>query len=608
MQHDDRPATPTPPTNSFYLYRAWVLSTLDVVAVCSGITLASAIVTQSTLHLPDALALGTLTQLAVGGLAGLYSGRLKVATFTEVCRLSVTYLVSLVTVFALLSALGNSGLYWRQAVVAVLVAASLSVTARAVWRQWHARHSRPTRATRRVVVFGAGEAGEQVVKAMFNDSTGEYLPVALIDDNPHKTKRKILGVPMAGNRTALASVFHDYGADVLLIAMPSADGPTLRAIWDAASPYCEDIRTLPRVASLLGGRVTVGDIGPLTPDDVLGRRKITLDLGSIDSYVGGKRVLVTGAGGSIGGELCRQLALYGPETVIKLDRDESGLHATQLSIDGSGSVSDPSLVVADIRDRDRLFEVFDEFRPQVVFHAAALKHVPLLELHPAEGVKTNVIGTQNVLDACDHVGVERFVNISTDKAADPSNVLGQTKRIAETLTAHAGAGAEAGVDRRYLSVRFGNVLGSRGSMLETFAAQAARGGPITVTDPDVTRYFMTIAEAVQLTIQAGAIGDDGQVLILDMGEPMRIHDIARQFATRSIPPLDIVITGLRPGEKLHEVLLGAGEIDHRPVHPLISHVRVPPLDPWMLALAPLGNAIELRQWLASACLVSTVEA
>jgi FlaA1/EpsC-like NDP-sugar epimerase len=252
-----------------------------------------------------------------------------------------------------------------------------------------------------------------------------------------------------------------------------------------------------------------------------------------------------------------------------LDRDESALHATQLSMEGRALLDSPNIILADIRDSERVRQIFSEHRPEIVFHAAALKHLPLLQRFPGEAVKTNVWGTLSVLGACE--GVERFVNVSTDKAADPTSVLGWSKRIAERVTATGRPGTVC------VSVRFGNVLGSRGSVLHTFAAQAAQGGPITVTHPETTRYFMTVTEAVHLIIAAGGVGRDGEALVLDMGEPINIHDVARQVCADD--PVPIEFTGLRPGEKLHEQLFGAGEQDDRPIHPLISHVSVPPLDP-----------------------------
>ena len=272
-----------------------------------------------------------------------------------------------------------------------------------------------------------------------------------------------------------------------------------------------------------------------------------------------------------------------------LDRDESALHAVQLAISGRALLDSDELILADIRDIEHLHRIFSDRRPDVVFHAAALKHLTLLERHPGEAVKSNVWGTLTVLEAAKAAGVQRFVNISTDKAADPTSVLGYSKRIAERLTAYVAR--ETG--ERYISVRFGNVLGSRGSVLTAFASQVASGGPVTVTHPEVTRYFMTVQEAVQLVIQAGAVGGEGQVLILDMGAPVRIADVAERLAGQSQRKVEIVYTGLRPGEKLHEDLLGTGEADHRPHHPLISQAMVPPIDPVeALALDPWADVGE----------------
>jgi FlaA1/EpsC-like NDP-sugar epimerase len=323
----------------------------------------------------------------------------------------------------------------------------------------------------------------------------------------------------------------------------------------------------------------------VTEADLLGRHPAEIDTAAVAHYITGKRVLVTGAGGSIGSELCRQLARYEPAKLFMLDRDESGLHATQLSIEGRAMLDDDGLLLADIRDPARIDEVFARARPEVVFHAAALKHLPLLEMHPTEGWKTNVGGTLNVLRAAERHGATRFVNISTDKAANPSSVLGWTKRITERLTAHASAQGAM----ECVSVRFGNVLGSNGSVLRSFESQAAKGLPITVTHPDITRFFMTIAEATRLVVYAGAIGEPGEVLILDMGEPVRILEVAELYAAQHDPPLEIVFTGLRPNEKLHEDLIASDEFGECRVHKLITHVSVPalaPLDEMSSGLVP----------------------
>jgi len=301
---------------------------------------------------------------------------------------------------------------------------------------------------------------------------------------------------------------------------------------------------------------------------------VQLDEAAISNLLSNKRVLVTGAGGSIGSELCRQIARFGPAKLVLLDRDESAMHAVQLDLDGNGLLQSDSIVLADIRDEQRMIDVFAEVRPEIVFHAAALKHLPLLERHPEEAWKTNVLGTRNVLRAAAQVQVETFVNISTDKAADPVCVLGYSKRIAERLTAHwakRGGG-------RYMSVRFGNVLGSRGSVIPAFTRQIARGGPVTVTHPDVERYFMLIPEACQLVMQAGVMGEGGEVMVLDMGTPVKIRELAQTLIDLSRrTDIDIVYTGLRPGEKMSEDLFNHAENAQATEHPLVSAVGVPAL-------------------------------
>jgi len=341
---------------------------------------------------------------------------------------------------------------------------------------------------------------------------------------------------------------------------------------------------------------------PCDLDSLLGRAAAPPLGDGLPCYLTDRRVLVIGAGGSIGSELCRQIAHYGPEELMLLDRDESALHATQLSLHGRALLDSPETILADIRDVVGLRQIIADRRPDIVFHAAALKHLPMLETHPGEAVKTNVWGTQAVLEAC--AAVERFVNISTDKAANPTSVLGLSKRITERLTAHA--------DQRYpgtfLSVRFGNVLGSRGSALTTFQAQIRAGDPVTITHPDVSRYFMTVGEAVALVIQAAAIGHGGEALILDMGAPVRIVDVAQQMGHMMGRRVEIVYTGLRPGEKLHEDLLGDGEVDRRPIHPMISHVDVPPLDPAETQLLdPQASATVLGPALARLCVAHQLD-
>ncbi len=440
--------------------------------------------------------------------------------------------------------------------------------ARIGWRVGCERVRRPrlNPSSKRVIVFGAGDGGEQIIRAMLRDPSAEFHPVAILDDNHER--RSIGGVPGFGGRNDIGSVAVKVEADVLLIAIPSADSKLIAELDGLGRSAGLDVRVLPSAAELLG-MLQVGDIRELTESDLLGRAEVDVDLDGIAEYITGRRVLVTGAGGSIGSELCRQVSQLDPAALFMLDRDESALHSLQLSIEGKALLDTPYLLVADIRDRERMEELFAEHSFDVVFHTAALKHLTLLEQHPAEGVKTNVHGTINLVDAAVQNGVSEFVNISTDKAADPTSVLGATKLLAERVTTLAAANTGL----RYLSVRFGNVLGSRGSVLPTFRQQIARGGPVTVTHPDVTRFFMTIPEAVRLVLQAGAIGRGGEIMILDMGEPVKIVDVARRLIDQSGKRIDITFTGLRTGEKLHEILVAHGEMGRTREHPLINHAR-----------------------------------
>ncbi|MCC5952474.1 MAG: polysaccharide biosynthesis protein [Acidimicrobiia bacterium] len=518
-----------------------------------------------------------LFQVVVGHVAGLYRNRWNYGSFDELSHLAAVVMTPAVSVSLLnqLLPLETPLVPSSVPVVGAVLAFCLMGGIRYAWRLLYEQALRPSTAdSRPAIIFGAGEGGYQVITSMLRSPTSPYVPVAILDDDPANARLTIRGVPVVGDRHAMADVAREHDADLLVIAIPSASVELLREISMLAVDAKLHVQVLPPIEERFGAPIGIDDIRPLSERDLLGRHEIDTDIEAIAGYLTNRRVLVTGAGGSIGSELCRQISRFAPATLLMLDRDESALHGVQLSIEGKALLDTPNLIVADIRDRQRMHEVFATTRPDVVFHAAALKHLPLLEMHPSEALKTNILGTQCLLDAASASGVDRFVNISTDKAADPTSVLGYSKRIAELLTAAAAARS----DGTYLSVRFGNVLGSRGSVLTTFRSQIDAGGPVTVTDPDVTRYFMTIEEAVQLVIQAGAVGRDGEALVLDMGEPVRIDDVARRLVTESTRPVEIVYTGLRPGEKLHEVLLGSDELDERPSHPLISHVRVPLMD------------------------------
>lgn len=459
--------------------------------------------------------------------------------------------------------------------VAMLVAFILMAGIRLLHRLLKERGMRPGEEAVPALVYGAGQLGQHVIQLMIRDRHSPYRPVGLIDDDPRKSGFRLEGVPVRSKRDGLTEVARETGAETLIFAIARAEAELIRKVSDAADAAGLRLLILPQLSDILEGKARLGDLRDVSIEDLIGRRPVDTEFESIATFVTGKRVLVTGAGGSIGSELCRQLVKFSPAEIIMLDRDETGLQGVQISISGHGLLDSKEVVLADIRDASTIESLFSNRMPEVVFHAAALKHLPMLEQYPDEAWQTNVLGTVNVLSAARAAGVETFINISTDKAANPTSVLGFSKRLGERLTAWFAQ--DTGMN--YLSVRFGNVIGSRGSMLPTFTAQIANGGPVTLTHPDVTRYFMTIPEACELVVQAGAIGGPGEVLILDMGEPVKIIDIAERMIARSGQKIEILITGLRSGEKLHEELVGAGEHDERPIHPMISHTGVPPLAP-----------------------------
>ena len=522
----------------------------------------------------------------VGYVVGIYRRRWRYGSFDEIGGLVVATIITTSVLFVLRFFDQSLNPFPRSVILIAGFAGLCFVAAsRYAWRLIREQLRRPTAQTAaKILVYGAGEGGIQMVNTLLRNPQSPYLPVGFLDDNPDTHRLSISGVPVLGGRDQLSQARARTGATTLLIAIPSADSALIGDISARARELSMDVKVLPAVQNLYERPLDTSDIRDLTDEDLLGRRKVVIDLQQISDYLVNRRVLVTGAGGSIGSELCRQLARFNPAELIMLDRDESALHEVQLSIHGRALLDTPQTVLADLRDEATINHIFDTRKPEVVFHAAALKHLPLLERYPLEAYQTNVLGTLTLLNAAQRTGVGVFVNISTDKAANPISVLGYSKRIAERVTAAAGQTAKSG---KYMSVRFGNVLGSRGSVLMSFRDQIAKGGPLTVTHRGVTRYFMTISEAVQLVIQAGAIGSSGEALVLDMGTPVSIYDVAKQLVANSGKPVEIEIVGLRAGEKVHEELFGDGEVDTRPRHPLISHVPVLPVDLGLLTPSPI---------------------
>ncbi|GAA3323925.1 nucleoside-diphosphate sugar epimerase/dehydratase [Paeniglutamicibacter sulfureus] len=514
--------------------------------------------------------------LFLGWLLALYTRRFTYGTFEEIRVL--VYAVALVGSAAsmVLLAFGTDWDIPRSiGLIGAPIALLLMCGVRYMERVASERHLRPGDAALPTIIYGAGYLGETLVRRMLTDPNTTYRPVALIDDDPAKSNLQIRGVQVMGSLESMAEVAARTGAVELVIAINYVDAPQVRLISDTAAEAGLNVMVLPPLNDVLAGKTRLSDLRDLSIEDLIGRHPVDTEIESIAGYLAGKRVLVTGAGGSIGSELCLQISKFAPSELIMLDRDETGLQGAQIRIAGHGLLHTRDVVLADIRDTEALQKIFEERRPDVVFHAAALKHLPMLEQYPDEAWKTNVLGTLNVLRAAQSTNVATFVNISTDKAANPSSVLGHSKRVAEKLTAWMAI--ETG--KPYLSVRFGNVIGSRGSMLPTFRSLIEAGGPLTVTHPDITRYFMTIPEACQLVVQAGGIGGAGEVLILDMGEPVKILDVAQRMIEMSGKDIEIVFTGMREGEKLHEELVGHGESDSRPFHPQISHADVNPISP-----------------------------
>jgi FlaA1/EpsC-like NDP-sugar epimerase len=432
---------------------------------------------------------------------------------------------------------------------------------------------------KRLLIIGAGDAGERILRELHGNPRLKYNVVGFVDDDPKKHGMQIHGVPVLGDIDQLLSLLKEHEVDELLIAIASATRKEMRRIVDLCKETGLKYRIIPGMGELIDGRLTVKNIRDVAYEDLMGREAVRLETEKIGNYIKNRSILVTGAGGSIGSELCRQIAHFFPKNLILLDRTENNLYQIDVELRWEFSYLQCSPVLGNIVNRETLKRIFLRYRPDVVFHAAAYKHVPMMELNPWETIFTNIRGTYSLLDVVKEFEVDRFVLVSTDKAVRPSNVMGASKRIAELVTQCYN---EHFNPTRYMSVRFGNVIGSSGSVIPLFKGQIEKGGPVTVTHPEVTRYFMTIPEAAQLILQAGGMGEGGEIFILDMGSPVKILDMARDLIRLSgfEPDEDIEIRfiGLRPGEKLYEELITEGEGISPTSHEKISVLRKPPCD------------------------------
>ena len=424
------------------------------------------------------------------------------------------------------------------------------------------------------LIVGAGAAGTLLVRQMLMHPAMRMDPIAFVDDDPDKLRKDIYGVRILGAIKDIERIVDTMGITKVVIAMPSLPIKKLNEVYDVARKTGAECVILPNIDDVMSGNLHVQQLRNVEIEDLLGRDPVQLDQTMIEKQLRGKKILVTGAGGSIGSEICRQVAKFKPKEIVILGHGENSIYQLNMELVGKYSQHFTiTPVIADVQDRKRIFEVMDKYKPDVVYHAAAHKHVPLMELNPREAVKNNILGTRNVAEAASHARVKAFVMVSTDKAVNPPNIMGATKRLCEMIVQDMATRSEY---TKFVAVRFGNVLGSRGSVIPLFKKQIAEGGPITVTHPDIVRYFMTIPEAAQLVIQAGALARGGEIFVLDMGQPVKIVDLAKNLIRLSgydEGDIEIKFTGLRPGEKMYEELLNEGEVNPKQVFPKI-HIGI----------------------------------
>ncbi|WP_404455410.1 polysaccharide biosynthesis protein [Virgibacillus necropolis] len=452
-------------------------------------------------------------------------------------------------------------IYRRALIVTWMLHIILIGGSRFIWRVYRDQYINNTDDKKPTLIIGAGSAGAMIVRQLKNQNNSDLLPVAFIDDDPKKQKMQLYNLPVLGQAKDIETVVKNNNIEHIVIAIPSLRNGALNKLVVECNKTNAKTQMIPKIEDLMTGKVSVNQLKNVEVEDLLGREPVELDINAISEYVTGNTVMVTGAGGSIGSELCRQLMRFTPKKIVLLGHGEFSIYTIDMELRGKYGDLDIEIVpvIADVQDRDRIFEVVKKHKPTIIYHAAAHKHVPLMEYNPHEAVKNNVIGTKNVAEAADAFCVSTFVMVSTDKAVNPTNVMGATKRVAEMVVQDMAQRSKT----NFVAVRFGNVLGSRGSVIPLFKKQIEKGGPVTVTHPEMTRYFMTIPEASRLVIQAGTLAQGGEIFVLDMGEPVKIVDLAKNLINLSgytEDEIPIEYAGIRPGEKMYEELLGEDEV------------------------------------------------
>ncbi|WP_042470968.1 polysaccharide biosynthesis protein [Bacillus ndiopicus] len=507
----------------------------------------------------------------------LYNRMWSVASVRELLTISYAVTISVATA-SFIQYIIKDDVYVRIMAVTWMLHIIMIGGSRFLLRVLNDRESfRNTTNLKRVLIVGAGQGGSMLARNLIHAPKPDRVPIVFVDDDLAKQQLKIMNVTVLGTTKDIPLLVAKYGIDEIIIAIPSLGKVGIKSIYKDCVDTNLPVKIMPSIEDVMTGKVSVNEMKEVHTKELLGRDEVKLDMVAISRKLTDKVILVTGAGGSIGSEICRQVMNFQPKQLILLGHGENSIYTIHMELQLRTSQKTQLVpIIADVQDRQRIFEVVEQFQPDVIYHAAAHKHVPLMEYNPREAVKNNIFGTKNVAEAANHYNVKNFVMVSTDKAVNPPNVMGATKRVAEMIVQNLAKTSET----KYAAVRFGNVLGSRGSVIPLFKKQIEAGGPVTVTHPEMTRYFMTIPEASRLVLQAGTLGGKGEIFVLDMGEPVRIIDLARNliqlsgFAEQEIP---IEFSGLRPGEKMYEELLNEEEIQQEHVFPGIHIGRALPL-------------------------------